>query len=141
MGLPIQIQRRAAAEAADAAYNNASLSAQAKVLEALEVHKDIKFVPQMITESFQQSQDVVKGISDWCDRFEIANHKHMPSEVMAEYCSHLQSRDHPDPILHKMGKKQYFFVYRGAEEHIESDGSKKTSKPAAPISTTACSSR
>jgi hypothetical protein len=52
----------------------------------------------------------------------------MPSEVLAEYISHLQSRDHPDPILHKMGEKQYFFVYRGAEEHIESDGSKKKVK-------------
>ena len=121
-------EKVADAKAAQEAYDSAPLEVKQQVLDRLEGMKNLKFVPTMVTEAYQETEDIDMGVSDRADRFEIYKHKPMPDDVMKAYCQKLKSRPHPDKALSEMGELQYWFEYRAATEHVEKDGNKRNLK-------------
>ena len=107
---------RAAAEAARAAWDDAGHDLKESILDELQNHKDLKFVPSFVTkkkEAFVTTADHIDG--QWCDKFKINEFLHYPLDMLDQYVQALESKDHEDPRSHALGLKMYKFTYNGPE--------------------------
>jgi len=108
-------EKQEEARQANAAYYSATHEDKVSILEQIENHKNLKWIPSFVRTKSESRAVKSTEVNDWMDMYAINGYLKYPLEVLQLYCNKLPSRDHRDPVSKDCGLKEYHFVWSSAK--------------------------